>query len=144
MSITNFSGPVNSNGGFQNGTASVITPTAATTLTKEDNGKTIMLNAAVGFTITLPKHLAGIKLKFITGAAFATTNFVIAAPTSDQDTLEGSLIVAGAVVTVNLADQLNFVATAENVGDFVELFSDGTTWHVFGNALLTGGITATG
>jgi len=144
MSTTNFSGPVASSNGFQSGSGSVLTPTAATTLTSADNGKTVMLNASVGFTITLPAHSAGLSFKFITGAVFATTNFVIIAPTAGLDTLEGSLIVAGAVVTVNAADQINFVATAENIGDFVTLFSDGATWHIFGNALSTGAITATG
>jgi len=58
--------------------------------------------------------------------------------------MEGSMIVAGAVVDVDAADQINFVATAENIGDFVEVFSDGTYWHVFGNALTAGALTATG
>jgi len=138
MSVSHFSGPI------AVGSDSVKTPTAAITLTADDNGSTIMLNAAAGFNITLPAHKAGIRLKFITGAAFATTNFIIIAPTAGLDTLEGSLIVAGAVVTVAAADQINFVASAENIGDFVELFSDGVTWHVFGNALTAGAITATG
>ena len=142
MGTTHFSGPVSSAAGFQNGTGSVVTPTAVTTLTSADNGKTYMLNAAAGFAITLPAHVAGLQFRFITGAAFATTNFTIVA--ADVDTMEGSLIVAGAVVTVDAADQINFVATAENIGDFVTVFSDGATWHVFGNALTTGAITATG
>ncbi len=138
MSTTHFSGPI------AVGSGSVMTPTAAKTLVADDNGSTIMLNAAAGFTITLPAHKAGLRFKVITGAVFATTNFIIAAAAADVDTIEGSLIVAGAVVSVVAADQVNFVASAENVGDFVELFSDGTTWHVFGNALTTGAITATG
>lgn len=138
MSVTHFSGPI------AVGAGSVMTPTAARTLVANDNGSTIMLNAAAGFTITLPAHKAGLRFKVMTGAAFATTNFIVAAAAADVDTLEGSLIVAGAVVTVNAADQINFVASAENIGDFIELFSDGTTWHVFGNGLTTGSITATG
>ena len=138
MGTTHFSGPL------AIGSGSVETITAAKTLVANDNGKTLMLNNATGVTITLPAHSIGLRFKFITGAAFATTNFIVVAAATDLDTLEGSLIVAGAVVTVAAADQINFVATAENVGDFVEFFSDGTTWHVFGNALTTGGLTATG
>ncbi len=138
MSTTHFSGPL------AIGSDSVFTVTAAKTLVANDNGLTLMLNNAAGVTITLPEHKAGLRFKFIVGAAFATTNFVVIAPTAGLDTLEGSLIVAGAAVTVALADQINFVASAENVGDFAELFSDGATWHVFGCALLTGGMTATG
>ncbi len=138
MSTTHLSGPLALGGD------SVFTATAAKTLVANDNGLTVMLNNATGVTITLPVHKAGLRFKFITGATFATTSFIIIANAADLDTLEGSLIVAGAAVTVASADQLNFIAAAENVGDFVELFSDGTTWHVFGNALTAGGITATG
>ena len=143
MSATHLSGPVVSEAGFQAGARSVQTIAAAITLTADDNGKTFILNAAGGVTITLPAVTnTGWSAKFITGAAFATTNFVVAC--AEGDKLEGSLIVAGAVVDCDAADQINFVSTAENIGDFVEVFSDGTYWHVFGNALTTGALTATG
>jgi hypothetical protein len=58
--------------------------------------------------------------------------------------MEGSIIVAGAVVDVDAADQLNFVHTADNLGDYVDIWSDGSKYFVFGNALNSGGITATG
>lgn len=136
MATTHFSGPL------AIGSGSVETISAVKTLTANDNGKTFLLNAAAGVTITLPSHASGLRFKFITGAAFATTNFIIAA--ADVDTMEGSMIVAGVVVDVAAADQINFVATAENIGDFVEVFSDGTYWHTFGNALTAGALTATG
>lgn len=143
MGSTTFSGPVISTNGFQAGSGSVSTAAAAATLVTADNGKTFILNAAAGVTITLPAVTnTGWRAKFITGAAFATTNFVVAS--AEGDNMEGSMIVAGAVVDVDAADQINFVATAENIGDFVEVFSDGTYWHVFGNALTTGALTATG
>jgi hypothetical protein len=143
MAATHFSGPVVSTAGFQSGSGSVEVVAAADTLVAADNGKTFILNAAAGVTITLPAvTTTGWRAKFITGAAFATTNFVVAC--AEGDKMEGSMIVAGAVVDVDAADQINFVATAENIGDFVEVFSDGTYWHVFGNALTTGGLTATG
>jgi hypothetical protein len=143
MGSTTFSGPVISTAGFQAGAGSVSVPTAATTLVAADNGKTFILNAAAGFTITLPAVTnTGWQAKFITGAAFATTNFVVAS--AEGDNMQGSMIVVGAVVDVDAADQINFVATAENIGDFIEVFSDGTSWHVFGNALTTGALTATG
>lgn len=143
MSATHFSGPVISQNGFQSGSGVVSTPTAAATLTAADNNKVVMLNAAAGFTITLPAVTAvGWRARFITGAAFATTNFVVAS--AEGDNMEGSVLVAGAIVDVDAADQINFVATAENVGDFIEVFSDGVSWHVFGNALTAGALTATG
>lgn len=143
MANTNFSGPVVSTNGFQAGSGSVEVVSAADTLTSADNGKTFILNNATGVTITLPAvATTGWRAKFITGAVFATDNFIVAS--AEGDNMEGSVLVAGAIVTVDAADQLNFVATAENIGDFVEVISDGTYWHVFGNALTTGAITATG
>jgi len=143
MSATHFSGPVVSTAGFQYGASSVETVAAADTLVASDNGKTFVLNAAAGVTVTLPAvTLTGWRAKFITGAAFATTNFVVAS--AEGDNIEGSLMVAGAVVDVDAADQINFVATAENIGDYIEVISTGTVWAVFGNALTTGALTATG
>ena len=128
-------------GAYQNLDA-VKTVTGVTTLTAADSGKTIILNAAAGVVVTLPAKAAGLKFKFILGAAFATSNWEITS--AEGDNLEGSLIGAGAVVDVDAADMFNFVSTAENIGDFVEVFCDGTYWHTFGNALTSGGLTATG
>ena len=136
MAVTHFSGPV------AVGSGQVTTPTGAVTLTANDNGRTIMLNAAAGFTITLPAVTnVGWRATFRTGAAFATTNFVVAS--AEGDNISGSVIVAGVVVVAGAEDQVNFVATAETIGDFVELYADGTNWHVFGNAAVTAAITVT-
>lgn len=128
-------------GAYQN-LGAVKTVTGATTLTAADSGKTIILNATGGAVVTLPAKSAGLKFKFIVGAAFATTNWEITS--AEGDNLEGSIIVAGAVVDVDAADKINFVATAENIGDFAEVFCDGTYWHTFGNALTATAMTATG
>lgn len=128
--------------GVQQNLGSIKTITGATTLTAADNGKVCVLNAAAGAAVTLPALAAGLHFKFITGAVFTTTPWVITS--AEGDNIEGSLIVAGAVVDVDAADVINFVESAENIGDFVELVCDGTYWHAFGNALTTGALTATG
>lgn len=144
MSTTHFSGPVNSTAGFQNGSSAVEDITAVKTLTASDNGKYFQLNAAAGVAVTLPAVAlsAGYRVRFTTKAAFATTPWVITS--AEGDNLEGSVIVAGAVVDVDAADVINFVESAENIGDYVELWSDGTQWYAFGNALTVGALTATG
>jgi hypothetical protein len=129
-------------GGVQQNLNLVQTVTGALALTAADSGKTLILNAAAGANITLPALSAGLKFKFIVGAAFATTSWTVTSTAGDD--LQGSVIVAGAVVDVDAADVITFVNTAENVGDFVEVFCDGTSWHTFGNALTVGGLTATG
>jgi len=118
--------------------------TAGKTLTAAaDNNKTFILGDAAPGTITLPAHSAGFSCKVIVGFAI-TTNAVVTANAADVDTMEGALMVASTVVTVDAADSINFVATAENIGDWVTFFSDGTTWFVDGRALTTAAITATG
>jgi len=133
---THFSGPV----GVGSGGVQVVTDSV--TLTAADNGSNLVLGDAAPGTITLPAVTnTGFRCRVYTGFAI-TSNAVLAS--AEGDNMEGSLIVAGAVVTVDAADQINFVNTADNIGDYVEVFSDGTYWHVFGNALTTGGLTATG
>ena len=119
------------------------TVTGATTLTEADNGKIIIMDAAAGATITLPALADGLHFKFIVGAAFATTNWIVAS--AEGDNITGNIIVNGAAVPAAAEDQINFVATAETVGDFVELIADSgnSQWIVWGIGNATGGITAT-
>tara|TARA_R100001440_G_scaffold1479_6_gene4824 strand:+ start:3393 stop:3803 length:411 start_codon:yes stop_codon:yes gene_type:complete len=113
------------------------------TLTAADSGKVFKVSGTGG-TVTLPEPFAGLQLKFVTTGDLSSANTVIAAPTAGADKIEGSLIVAGSVVDVDAADQINFVHGSDNLGDFVEITSDGTNYFAFGNALNSGGLTATG
>lgn len=108
----------------------------------QDNNKTFILGDAAPGTITLPAVTnAGFKCKVVVGFAI-TTNGVVAS--AEGDNMEGAIDVADAVVTVDAADQINFVATAENLGDWATFESDGAIWYVDGRALTTAAITATG
>tara|TARA_R100000231_G_scaffold89793_1_gene67847 strand:+ start:215 stop:625 length:411 start_codon:yes stop_codon:yes gene_type:complete len=115
--------------------------TIGETYTMADSGKTIKVSGTGG-TVTLPAPTEGFNIRFVTTGGLTSANTVIAGGTADV--MEGSIIVAGAVVDVDAADQLNFVHTADNLGDFVEIISDGSNYYVSGNALNSGGITATG
>lgn len=119
----------------------VETLAAAATLTAADSGKTYILSAAEGKTITLPALKSGVHFKFVVGAAFATSNWVVAS--AEGSNVQGVLIVNGASVDAADEDQINFVATAETVGDHIELICDGTDWYVSGVGSQAGGITAT-
>lgn len=124
----------------------VETIAAATTLTAADNGKVFVLDAAAGATVTLPALDYNLKFKFVVGAAFATTNWVIAS--AEGDNINGIISDMGATVAGVPAageDQINFVASAETIGDYVELVSDygNSQWLVSGACTLNGGITAT-
>ena len=119
----------------------VETLAAAATLTAADSGKTYILKAAAGATIVLPALKAGVHFKFIIGSAFATTDWII--DSAEGDNIEGLLIVNGASVVASGEDQINFVNSAETVGDHVEFACDGTNWYVTGAGNSAGSITAT-
>lgn len=140
MAATHFSGPLVV-GGIYRGFGDAVTLSAATTLTAADNGKTFYLNAAAGKTVVLPAVAAGLYFRFVVAAAFATNNWII--DSAEGDNIDGSIEVAGAVVVAGAEDQINFVASAEALGDYIELESDGVQWFVHGMAALAGGITAT-
>lgn len=114
---------------------------ADNTLTISESGKTTYITTT-GATSTLPAvaSSAGAVFRFVVGAAFDTNNAVIAS--AEGDNIEGSLIVAGAVVDCDAEDRISFVADGENLGDFVEVRSNGTNWFVTqSNALTTAKLT---
>ena len=140
MATTHFSGPLSL------GSDSVKVITGTTTLTAKDDGKICFLDAAAGATVTLPALSAGARLKFTVTSAFATSNWVIGS--AEGDNISGVIADMGTTVAAVLAgaeDQINFVATAETIGDFIELVADTTNsqWIVNGVCGTNGGITAT-
>lgn len=122
-------------------TGSVISVTANTTLTANQSGATVLLDAT-GEDITLPAASAGPwKFKFLATAAVAASNWQILS--AEGDNINGILTVAGAAVAAVDEDQINFVAAAAAAGDFVEIFSDGTGLFATGVGAASGSITAT-
>jgi len=119
----------------------VQTLAAAATLTAADSGTTYILKATAGKTVILPALKSGINFKFIVGSAFATTDWII--DSAEGDNIEGLLIVNGASVVAAGEDQINFVNSAETVGDHVSLSCDGTNWFVSGAGNAAGSITVT-
>ena len=110
-------------------------------LTNEMSGFTFKISGGAS-TITLPEPKSGFQAKFlVTGATTGAID--ISAPTGHEDKLEGSVIVNGAVVDVDARDTISF-ASGPNIGDFIEIFSDGTNYLVFGNALDASKITVAG
>jgi glycerate-2-kinase len=121
------------NEGFVSGQVTVSATTA--TLKDTDFGKTVILSAASGTTVTLPAVKKGGWLRFVIGSAFDTANVIL--DSKEGDNIDGTVVVAGAVVDCDAEDQLNFVNDGENLGDFVELVSDGTSWYIGASGALT-------
>ena len=115
------------------------TLTAATTLTAADSGRTYLISGT-GYTVTLPAPHAGFNVKFIVAAAFSTAT-VIKTPADNRDTLNGGVIVNGAIVESDATDRVTFEDDAESVGDFIEISSDGTSFFLFGNGNAASSIT---
>lgn len=129
-----------------NALESTETITVDDTLTVAERGKVVYIGTA-GVDITLPAAAssAGVSYRVVVSANFATTNMTITGGASDasDDLIYGVLDVAGAVVLCAAEDTISFVNTAELIGDYVELRSNGTNWLLSGQAGATGAITCT-
>lgn len=113
------------------------TATVTTTLTTAMSGETFYI-AGTTSTFILPatSTASGSFYRFVVGGAMTGDATIV---TSDGgNNIEGSLIVAGAVIDCDAEDTLTFVADGENIGDFVELYSDGTYWYIGSSGALTG------
>jgi len=103
---------------------------AAVTLTSADSGKWYELAASAGVTVTLPAVESGLNFRFVVANAFDTSNYII--DSAEGDNIDGILVVNGDSVAASGEDQINFVASAESVGDFIDIWSDGNKWYVWG------------
>lgn len=123
-----------------------ITLTASTTLDKEiHGGATLFLDAAAGFTVTLPAPESGVWFEMVVKTAVTSNGYIVA-------TNGGADIM---VVSVNEletdtgddgpsddnADVLTFVANVALAGDRIKLQTDGTKWYVWGQTRADGAIT---
>jgi len=120
--------------------------TAARTIVASESGTNFILNAAAGVTVTLPSLAQGLRYRFTVGLAFASTNWVI--DSAEGDNISGVLVDMGSTPAGVLAaaeDQINFVASAEHVGDYIDLYAcmDTSQWIVSGVCGVNGGLTAT-
>jgi len=117
------------------------TQLAAQTLTVADNGKTILLGDASPGDVTLPAVTeTGFKVRVQCNFAITASAAVISA---EGDNISGLLVVNGATVLAEVEDQINFILNLAEIGDYIDIMSDGTSWIVNGVAGAAGAITAT-
>lgn len=126
------------------GASKVETVTTTNVIAASESGKTFYLATAGGFTSTLPAPAAGLNFRFVVKVA-PTTAYVIVTTSSanimigginelEVDTADDGPYIAN-------GDTLNFVANIAAVGDYVDFYSDGTSWYFRGQTNLDGGIT---
>lgn len=119
----------------------IETISTARVLTEFDSGKEFTLSASAGAQITLPAVAKkGFKAKFTVGSAFATTNWTIVSATN---VIQGSADVNSTLVPASNENTISFIASAETIGDFIELHSDGTNFYAYGIGAGAGAITFT-
>lgn len=103
---------------------------ADNTLTVAESGTTFYMGTSTGFTYTLPPATNGVWFKFVVAATFTTTNYVI--DSAEGSNIDGSLMVVSTIVECDAEDQINFVHSAENIGDWIEIRSNGANWFITG------------
>lgn len=115
--------------------------TATNVIAAAESGTTYYLNAAGGFTSTLPAPAQGMKFRFIVKTA-PTTSYVITT-NSGANILYGMMLerAGGAGVAGAAQDTFNFVANQAKIGDWVEFYSDGTNWYYHGMVDVAAGNT---
>ena len=101
----------------------------ATTLTQSDSGKVLYLKATTGKAVTLPAPVNGFKVKIVTAQTFITTAWTIV---STGTNIRGGAIVNSVFVPSAGTTTITLSASAETIGDFIELVSDGTSYFVSG------------
>tara|TARA_Y100000401_G_scaffold112002_1_gene110896 strand:- start:389 stop:835 length:447 start_codon:yes stop_codon:yes gene_type:complete len=134
--------------------AGCVSVDAAKTITPADHGKVFMVTDTgdAGYTVTLPTPTvagAGFSCKFIVNCAAGGT---LAGNAGDDVVFnDGQTDVmvthyidvadagAASVVTDDQSDTVAFDHTCKK-GDFIEFFTDGTTWFAFGISGADGGI----
>lgn len=104
--------------------------TATSTLTIADCGKVHFLShATVAIILTLPTPTLGCQMKFVTALAFSDQHEVRTV-SGASNLIQGTLLVNAADVSCTVEDSLEFADTAETLGDYVEIISDGTSWFI--------------
>ena len=78
--------------------------------------------------------------KFIVGGAFAATDWTIVAATN---VIYGGAIVNSVNIPAATENTISLVASAETIGDWVEIVCDGTNWYATGVGTSAGSITFT-
>lgn len=133
----------NPNGSKTPNTPAFETLSAARTLKAAESGRTLFLDLAGGFAVTLPPPAFGLKYSFIVKTAPTTAYTVVTQGSSNIIVgLHMSAAAAGGD-TGATDDTISFVANQAVAGDKVEVVSDGAKWYAYAASKVLAGITFT-
>jgi len=142
---TTVSGALTASGGITN-TGGLVENTEVVTATNvilaSESGKTFYLNAAAGFLSTLPAPAAGLVFRFVTQLAPTSNGYTIATNAS-ANIIKGMVVerAGGAGVSSAVGDLVTLVANQSIAGDWLEFWSDGTTYFIHGMVDVSAGVT---
>ena len=109
----------------------IVDVSAAKTLLPSDSGSVFMINQASAYAITLPTApLEGFNCKFIVKEDTPTGDITIAAGSAIIDGVNDDGQGNTANSTAGTAVSNIIVEAAAKQGDFVDLFSDGTSYYM--------------
>lgn len=114
-----------------------IASTLTTTLTVSDSGKTFYIGGTTS-TVILPATSSltvGTNFRFVVGSALSVSSTIVTVTGANE--IEGTLIVAGAVVDCDAEDTITLGASVENIGDYLVLTWSGTYWMLGDSGALT-------
>lgn len=113
------------------------TTTVSSTLSASNAMTTYFVSSVSSTEYYLPatSSASGLTYRFVVGGAL--TGDLVIKSNGGANVIEGTLIVAGAVVDCDAEDTITFVSDGENIGDYVELYSDGTYWYIGDSGALT-------
>lgn len=123
-------------------------PYAATNINVADSGKILITPqtaAGVGVIYTLPALTVsgGLHYRFFNGAPAALNGIVTI--TAPANSLQGVIMkgpVGGALLlSVAGSTSVNFATAASIIGDYIDLYCDGTNWYVSAMSAIALGIT---
>lgn len=121
--------------------------TEAVTLTNEDCGKIFMLDSAGGaYSITLPTAAlleSGWNCKFVTKEDTPTNDITIAAGSAIIDFVQKDAAGDAGASTAGTAVSNILVEAASKQGDYISIFTDGSTYYAHGlSGVATGHTTS--
>lgn len=118
--------------------------TSTNVITAAESGSTFFLNSVTEFVSTLPAVAAGLNFKFIVSAAPSGASYTIVTDSSANIIIGKQVNSAGAAGDTGTTDDtISFVDGQAVVGDYVDLYCDGTNWFAYAICAVAAGITFT-
>jgi len=115
---------------------------AAYGVPEEANDRTYVLSLAAGFEVTLPSPKAGKRFKFIVGLVPTSGDYTVVSK-GGANIIQGIQNVNNTLVAGSDEDTITFAQTNADIGDWIELESDGTNWYSVGQSFAASSFTFT-